>query len=1133
MLRKSLAAGLTLAIPLAITVGVLAGVWNLGGRLTAQVAPGQCTSIIQYSLPQSATGAFGFAQRIAMGVQELWFTGYGEKIGKITMTGTVTYFPFPSRQTRRLGGIARGPDGNMWFIVTNNDPVFPDAIGKITPSGIITEYPLSSKGLHTLDNIVAGSDGNLWFTKRSSSIGKITPSGTITEYLIPSGAYAVPEGIEAGPDGNVWFTESNIGKIGRITPSGSITEFSMPQGNPRDIAASAGHLWYALGGYPGAIGRMTTAGTPMHYPIPVFGSQGASPNRMARAPDGTLWFTGGTQNDLGRITTEGGTVSLLSTGLVSANDIAFGSDGALWIALSSSYHIARIIPSSCTFPTVTSSSSSRSSSSAPSGTVTLQLTVTPYPGTRTGNIESLPDRQGWYRIGVTVTGGEAQNVVLRFPMPPGTPSYGSSGFGGCVPEGNFNPPVALCNLGDALAPGTYPLPGQPLLIFQFPLPCGTSQRAPESLSASNAATVTTSGTPIQTTVPTSACAGSSSSSVPASSAQSSSLTSSAQGSSAAPSSVSSVSSPPATPDICSPICGDGRILNVEECDDGNLRDGDGCSSVCRIERVSSSSSSSSQATSFSASSSQATSSSASSESSLPFECPTDPCGMGGDGFCAEQGRTCIKDLNSDTCITCSGDYVCQGDECGQGGDQYCASLGSTCDHVSGGICIECRAGSSSSAGIECPEDACSLGGNQYCASFGKSCTPTQDNICVKCFPEPDLPCSGTGVECKQGGDEYCALFGAVCKPATSGICIHCVQPGKPGVCSGSNYECSQGGSQYCALFGKKCRGIPDGICIECTGGPGDETYDCRGNECALGGALYCGTQGLNCRSIRDGICIACTQEGCRSALDCAGGSQCVNQRCVQLCGNGRIDPGEACDPSTTLGTNSSCTPNCLLAEQQQCTYDTECRTGLCIRNLCVPCSTSTQCQSNDCRQGVCRPQCGNGRVDPGEACDPILDPHCTIHCLRPAGITCRIGLECQTGLCGGGSCTTCTGNNQCGGSGVCASGTCVRSCGDGRLDSGEECDDGNRITGDGCDRFCRREATVAGEILPVSLLGDLARGGTIEGGDMLEAELRGERQARSLATMHAAAGETGPAALAVIAGGAAAGWAWMRRRRKS
>ena len=35
--------------------------------------------------------------------------------------------------------------------------------------------------------------------------------------------------------------------------------------------------------------------------------------------------------------------------------------------------------------------------------------------------------------------------------------------------------------------------------------------------------------------------------------------------------------------VTSPVCGNGIIESGEQCDDGNLVDGDGCSSTCQIE----------------------------------------------------------------------------------------------------------------------------------------------------------------------------------------------------------------------------------------------------------------------------------------------------------------------------------------------------------------------------------------------------------------------------------------------------------------------------------------------------------------------------------------------------------------------
>ena len=40
---------------------------------------------------------------------------------------------------------------------------------------------------------------------------------------------------------------------------------------------------------------------------------------------------------------------------------------------------------------------------------------------------------------------------------------------------------------------------------------------------------------------------------------------------------------PFNPAICDEICGDGLYLKLSECEDGNLANGDGCSSHCSIE----------------------------------------------------------------------------------------------------------------------------------------------------------------------------------------------------------------------------------------------------------------------------------------------------------------------------------------------------------------------------------------------------------------------------------------------------------------------------------------------------------------------------------------------------------------------
>jgi large repetitive protein len=84
---------------------------------------------------------------------------------------------------------------------------------------------------------------------------------------------------------------------------------------------------------------------------------------------------------------------------------------------------------------------------------------------------------------------------------------------------------------------------------------------------------------------------------------------------------------------------------------------------------------------------------------------------------------------------------------------------------------------------------------------------------------------------------------------------------------------------------------------------------------------------------------------------------------------------------------------------------------------------------------IWRENCGNGVLDPGEACDDHN---------RTAGDGC-------TSLCQVECFSSC---DRCGPPGTCATTTPPR-CGDRRRDNGEACDDGNTAAGDGCREDCR------------------------------------------------------------------------------
>jgi virginiamycin B lyase len=95
--------------------------------------------------------------------------------------------------------ITSGPDGALWFT-----EFFGNKIGRITTSGSITEYPVPTPASVPYC-ITAGPDGALWFTENyGNNIGRITTGGLVTEYPVPT-ASSFPVGITAGPDGALWF----------------------------------------------------------------------------------------------------------------------------------------------------------------------------------------------------------------------------------------------------------------------------------------------------------------------------------------------------------------------------------------------------------------------------------------------------------------------------------------------------------------------------------------------------------------------------------------------------------------------------------------------------------------------------------------------------------------------------------------------------------------------------------------------------------------------------------------------------------------------------------------------------------------------------------------------------------------
>jgi streptogramin lyase len=230
--------------------------------------------------------------------------------------------------------LSQGPDGNIWVVLEGAK------LAKITPDGAVTEYATSN--LSTPIGITAGPDGNLWVTG-TNQVVKVSPSDPTVGVPTTINEIGGAQAITTGPDNNLWTaSQTSLIKIPPGNPSG-YTHFDAVLGGARGIArGNDDQLWVAdFGGQ--RIASFTTAGAPTYYGTDATGG----PMQVAAGPGTQIGFTDPIvqPEEIGRIT-PGGTAqrSMVSGGSGDPTGIAFGNDGAYWIARFGGNDLVRFTP---------------------------------------------------------------------------------------------------------------------------------------------------------------------------------------------------------------------------------------------------------------------------------------------------------------------------------------------------------------------------------------------------------------------------------------------------------------------------------------------------------------------------------------------------------------------------------------------------------------------------------------------------------------------------------------------------------------------------------------------------------------------------------------------------------------------
>lgn len=236
------------------------------------------------------------------------------------------------------GQLTVGPDGNIWVALE-------DAVGRVTPGGVVTVFKTADLN-NTLGSPTGGitsASGFIWVAQTPAGkkpIVKIPPANPAgaTEIAVPD-ITAGPNAMTLGPDGNIWTVLT--GRIVRFSPSAPATnaKFLIAGLLPRGItSASDGTLWVTDVGNGGQLLNVTTAGVQTPYPVT------GGPQGVAAGPDAQVVYANpnSTPQQIGRLS-PGGTAQTLDR--PNGSDpfgVAFGNDGAYWIAEFAGNRLARV-----------------------------------------------------------------------------------------------------------------------------------------------------------------------------------------------------------------------------------------------------------------------------------------------------------------------------------------------------------------------------------------------------------------------------------------------------------------------------------------------------------------------------------------------------------------------------------------------------------------------------------------------------------------------------------------------------------------------------------------------------------------------------------------------------------------------
>jgi cysteine-rich repeat protein len=492
------------------------------------------------------------------------------------------------------------------------------------------------------------------------------------------------------------------------------------------------------------------------------------------------------------------------------------------------------------------------------------------------------------------------------------------------------------------------------------------------------------------------------------------------------------------------LCGNAHPDSGEECDDGNVMDGDGCSSLCKMEVCGN------NRVDFGEQCDPPV------KGLCAADCKREECGNG--IVDAERGEECddANKVDGDGC-----DNNCKITRCGNGE----VTAGEVCDDgnvINGDGCDNNCTRSACGNGVNDPTEVCDDGNTVSGDGCSADCKSTEfcgngiKDIHELCDDGNRIDGDGCDNSCQGGtgcGD------GSIDKNGAGDPTEECDDGNAIDTDDCNQCHLTRCGDGVVQLTGSRieqCDGTAELMISNLSGSP-VETDHCN-LDCTI---ARCGDGKVNPHNTTTPA--TAIGEQCDDG-NSVNGDGCDNNCTITACGNKILDPGEQCDDGN-LVDNDGCDHNCRIPRcgngvvnpPEECDdgnpvngdgCDTNCTITKCGNLIVDPgeeCDDGNTTNGDTCDNNCKTPRCGNGALDPGEVCDDGntingdgCDNNCTI--TKCGNNITDPGEECDDG-------NTTNGD-------ACDNNCKTPRCGNGALDPGEACDDGNTLNGDGCDNNC-------------------------------------------------------------------------------